>query len=118
MMATITKTEELIAHLRATTMTVRIGAAEGLSLPEKILQAAGLAEGDTVYVEVDDKGEAGMQVRLGKIDPDQAWFWTPEWQAKEREADEDYAAGRFTTHYSDEEFLAALRERSERANAS
>jgi hypothetical protein len=21
----------------------------------------------------------------GPIDPDQAWFWTPEWQAKERE---------------------------------
>lgn len=27
-------------------------------------------------------------------DPDQAWFWTPEWQAKEREADEDIKAGR------------------------
>ena len=24
----------------------------------------------------------------------QAWFWTPEWQQMEREADEDIAAGR------------------------
>jgi hypothetical protein len=39
---------------------------------------------------------------------DQAWFWTPEWQAKEREADEDIAAGRFERFYSDEEFLAAM----------
>jgi len=33
---------------------------------------------------------AGVLLRgiiKGPIDPDQAWFWTPEWQAKEREAD-------------------------------
>lgn len=29
-----------------------------------------------------------------KIDPDQAYFWTPEWQAKERAAEADIAAGR------------------------
>ena len=31
---------------------------------------------------------------------DQAWFWTPEWQAGEREADEELARGegrRFAT---------------------
>jgi hypothetical protein len=44
------------------------------------------------------------------IDPDQAWFWTPEWQAKEREADADLAAGNFTRYDSDEEFLRALDE--------
>jgi len=26
------------------------------------------------------------------IDPDQAWFWTPEWRAKEREVDEEVTA--------------------------
>jgi len=30
-----------------------------------------------------------------KIPKDQRWFWTPEWQAKEEEADKDLAAGRF-----------------------
>ncbi len=45
---------------------------------------------------------------LHEIDPEQAWFWTPEWQAREREADEDLAAGHFTRYESDEEFLAAL----------
>lgn len=39
---------------------------------------------------------------------DQAWFWTPEWQEGEREADEQIAAGQ-TTHFdSTEDFLAAL----------
>jgi hypothetical protein len=39
---------------------------------------------------------------------DQAWFWTPEWQAGEREADEDIAAGRTTFFASTEDFLTAL----------
>jgi hypothetical protein len=46
----------------------------------------------------------------GRNDPGQAWFWTREWQAKEREADEDIAAGRGTTYESDEAFLGALEE--------
>jgi bifunctional DNA-binding transcriptional regulator/antitoxin component of YhaV-PrlF toxin-antitoxin module len=91
-MATTTKSEELIAHLRATTMTVTLGAEGGLTLSEKIRRVAGLSEGDMVYVEVEDKGEGGMEVRLGKIDPDQAWFWTPEWQATDREADAEFLA--------------------------
>lgn len=41
-------------------------------------------------------------------DPDQAWFWTDEWQEKEREADEDITAGRVRHFDSDEAFLAAL----------
>jgi hypothetical protein len=39
---------------------------------------------------------------------DQAWFWTPEWQAGEREADAEIAAGRGQVFGSDEEFLAVL----------
>jgi hypothetical protein len=37
-------------------------------------------------------------------------FWTREWQAKEREADDDLAAGRVSRYGSDEDFLAALDE--------
>ena len=57
---------------------------------------------------------AGVLLRgiiKGPIDPDQAWFWTPEWQAKEREADADKAAGRVERFESHEAFLAALDER-------
>lgn len=38
----------------------------------------------------------------------QAWFWTPEWQAGEAEADADIAAGRVTVFGSAEEMDAAL----------
>ena len=48
------------------------------------------------------------KVVLRQIDPDQAWFWTPEWQAGEREAEDDLAAARFRRFDSDEDFLAHL----------
>lgn len=41
-------------------------------------------------------------------DPDQAYFWTPEWQAAEKEADEDIAAGRVKEFATGEEFIASL----------
>ena len=41
-------------------------------------------------------------------DPDQAWYWTPEWQEMERQADEDILAGRYKTFDTMEELLADL----------
>ena len=48
------------------------------------------------------------EITAGRIDADQAWFWTREWQTKEREADADRLEGRATGYESDEELLAAL----------
>jgi hypothetical protein len=48
------------------------------------------------------------EIADGQIDPGQAWFWTREWQAKEREADDDLAAGRVITYEGDDDFLGAL----------
>jgi hypothetical protein len=57
------------------------------------------------------------EISDGRIDSDQAWFWTREWQARERDADDDLAAGRVTTFESNEEFLAALDERTKPLDA-
>ena len=57
------------------------------------------------------------EISDGRIDPDQAWFWTREWQTEEREADDDLAAGRATSYASDEDFLAALDERTKPLDA-
>jgi hypothetical protein len=43
--------------------------------------------------------------------PDEAWYWTPEWQAREREADTAYAEGRTTMRESGAALLAALKAR-------
>jgi hypothetical protein len=38
--------------------------------------------------------ELKVAAEAGLIDWDQRYFWTPEWQTREREADEDMALGR------------------------
>jgi hypothetical protein len=47
--------------------------------------------------------------RPRNIPADQLWFWTPEWQAKEREADADRAAGRVKTFRSAAKAIASLK---------
>ncbi len=77
-----------------------------LTVPDEIRKAARLEVGDPIEVELTDDGILLRPLRT--IDPTQAWFWTPEWQAKEREASADIAAGRVDRFQSGEEFLAAL----------
>ncbi len=43
-----------------------------------------------------------------EIDPAQAWFWAHAWQAGEREADADLAAGRMRRFDGDDGFLEHL----------
>jgi hypothetical protein len=52
------------------------------------------------------------------IDSTQAWFWAPAWQAREREVDDDLAAGRSDFFGSDEDFLDALEERTKTRDAN
>ena len=80
-----------------------------VTIPAAVREAARLEEGDPVEVEIVDGGILLRPMKV--IDASQAWFWTPEWQEKEREADEDIAAGRVERFESDEEFLAALEAR-------
>lgn len=78
-----------------------------LTLPEEIRKAAHLTEGDLLDAEIT---EDGILLRPQKVvDAAQAWFWTPEWQEGEREADAELAAGQGETFESGEAFLDALR---------
>lgn len=40
-----------------------------------------------------------------EIDPEQAWFWTEEWQAGERRAEEDLEQGRYEDFDDVDEFF-------------
>ena len=57
------------------------------------------------------------EISDGRIDHDQAWFWTREWQKMEREAEADRLAGRAIGYVGDEQFLAALDERTKPLDA-
>jgi len=83
-----------------------------ITLPEDIRRAARLEEGDLLEAEITADGILLRPQKL--IDATQAWFWTPEWQEGEREADADVAAGNVEFFDSGEEFVAALRRRVKR----
>ena len=88
---------------------VTIRAKGQLTLPLGIRNAAHIEEGDPLEVKLTPEGILLRPKKL--IDADQAWFWTPEWQAGEREASADIAAGRTQRHDSPEAFLSSLPEK-------
>lgn len=82
-----------------------------ITLPEEIRTAASLEEGDLLEAEMT---EEGILLRPQKVvNASQAWFWSPEWQEGEREAEADLAAGRAEGFPSGDEFLDALGKRGE-----
>jgi AbrB family looped-hinge helix DNA binding protein len=69
-----------------------------VTIPKAIRDQLRLREGMTVFFETDDG--AIRIVPAVMVPKDQRWFWTREWQAKEREADEELQAGKGRTFKS------------------
>jgi len=87
--------------------TIRIRKKYQITLPTAIREAAGVYEGDFLTAEVRD--DHTILLRPAKlVDADEAFFYTPEWQAAEREADEDLAAGRYDDFETMAELIADL----------
>jgi AbrB family looped-hinge helix DNA binding protein len=78
-----------------------------ITIPAALRKAARIVEGDLVELEVTTDGI--LMRPLKAIDASQTWFWTPEWQAGEREASEDIAQKRITRHKSGKDFLFSLK---------
>ena len=76
-----------------------------VTIPEAIRQELDLHEGDHLVATVED-GRLVL-IPASVIPDDQAWFWTPEWQAKEAEADQAISGGGGVV-MSAEEFIADL----------
>jgi antitoxin PrlF len=78
-----------------------------LTLPEEIRRALHISEGDEVEFAVHDDGTITVRGYVS-IPTDQAWFFTPQWLAGEREAEEEIAAGRGKIHGSADDMFAHL----------
>jgi antitoxin PrlF len=89
------------------TARVRVRPKAQLTLPEEIRNALHIGEGDEVEFAVQQDGTVTIRGYIS-IPTDQAWFFTPQWLAGEREADEEVAAGRGTVHESAEDMFAHL----------
>jgi antitoxin PrlF len=87
-------------------MLITLGPEGHLTIPDEVLRAAHLREGDVVEVEI---SERGLLLRPRRIaEETQAWFWDATWQAGELEADEDLRAGRTSQFLTGEEMIARL----------
>lgn len=87
-------------------MLVKLRAKGQVTIPDEVRRAVHLQEGD--YLAVSVRGDAIVLEPKTVVDASQAWFWRKGWQAGEREASEDIAAGRTTGYGSDDEFLESL----------
>jgi AbrB family looped-hinge helix DNA binding protein len=86
---------------------VRMGAKNQITIPHRISKALRLKKGDHMLVRM--VGKTVELVPATIIPRDQRWFWTPEWQKKERKADEDIAEGRVKEFASVDELIKDLR---------
>lgn len=84
-----------------------------VTLPSEVRRALHIAPGDdlefVVEYDPDTRGVRHVSVRgLKPVPADQAWFWTEEWQAGEREASEQLARGEGIVYGSADEMFGAL----------
>lgn len=87
-------------------ITARLGKKRRLTIPTEIAEAACVGEGDMLDVEV----VAGKIVLTPEklIMKDQAWYWTPAWQAAEKEAQEQIDRGEVLQFDSVEDAIREL----------
>lgn len=78
-----------------------------VTLPASARRRLRVEEGD--YMEVRVTEDSIILTPKTLIDKSQAYFWTPEWQAAEREASADIAEGRVQEFDSVDDLLADLR---------
>ena len=88
-----------------------------ITLPAAIRKAAGTSEGDLLAAQVQDDRTILLRPRR-LVDASEAFFYTPEWQAAEREADEDLATGRYDDFETMTDLLADLEQQEAKLSVS
>lgn len=79
-----------------------------LTLPADLRKKIRAADGDVFVAEVRGADEIVLR-RKQLIDASQAYFWTPEWQEGEREAQADIRRGRLKRFRSAKALIADLK---------
>lgn len=93
--------------------TTKIGPKHQVTIPKEVFVKLGLDTGD--YLEVAVKESQILMFPQKLIPKDHAWFYTQEWQAKEKEADEAIAHRKVSgPFYSADKAIAHLRKQKKR----
>ncbi len=73
-------------------MVIKLRERSQITLPVGIVKKLNIKTGDSLEVKIE--GDRIVITPVLVIDRSQAWFWSKEWQDKEREVEEDIKAGR------------------------
>lgn len=85
---------------------VKVQKNKNITLPTWLIDLFHVGVGDFIKIE---KTKSGVVLKPAKlIDPSQAYFWTKEWQAGEREVDENIRKGRVHKAKSVEDLIKEL----------
>lgn len=79
-----------------------------LTIPKSLREQLHVQEGE--YVDAEVKGDSFVLTPVKVIRKDQEYFWTKEWQEKEKEAYEDVQAGRLSRAYGENELVAFFKD--------
>lgn len=79
-----------------------------VALPADLRRRLHLDQGDAQIKLIEREDGRIELIPVVAVPADQAWFWTDRWQAMEREADADIAAGRVTVVEGADELIAHL----------
>jgi AbrB family looped-hinge helix DNA binding protein len=74
---------------------MKISSKNQVSIPKKILDALNLKSGDEIEFVIEGNGARLIPIKTIKVPRDQAWYWTSEWQEKEKEADLELSKGQY-----------------------
>lgn len=85
---------------------LRIQKNKNVTLPRWVMELFHVAPGDFVRLE---KRNGTVLLRPGTlVDPSQAYFWTPEWQEKEKGVEDEKRKGKVKFFRSAEELIKDL----------
>ena len=96
--------------------TIKVREKYQITLPTVIREAAGVYEGDFLTAQV--RADRTILLRPSRLrDAGEAFYYTPAWQAAEREADEDLAVGRYDDFETMADLIADLERREAELSA-
>jgi AbrB family looped-hinge helix DNA binding protein len=99
---------------KSMTDSVKVGSRHQIVIPQKIARHLKIDAGS--YMEASEENGAVVFRPQIMVPREDVWFWSPEWQSKEREADADFEAGRvsgpFTTANKLKKELDKLKEQN------
>jgi len=91
-------TAQMLLTKKSPRTITRIGPKHQVTIPREVFEGLRLDVGE--YLEVGIKDNRIFMTPQKLISKEQEWFYTPEWQVKEQEADEAIAQGEMNGPFS------------------